>query len=88
MRNYVIVTDSTSDLPVNIIKEYDITVVPLGFGFESENYLNYPDHRQLSIQKFYERVKNGERSTTTLVNSKTFEEYLDPIFQEYNDVLY
>lgn len=88
MRNYVIVTDSTSDLPVNIIKEYDITVVPLGFGFESENYLNYPDHRQLSIQKFYERVKNGERSTTTLVNAKTFEEYLDPIFQENNDVLY
>lgn len=88
MRNFVIVTDSTSDLPVSVIGEYGITVVPLGFGFEGENYLNYPDHRQLSIQKFYERLKSGERSTTTLVNANTFKEYLDPIFQENNDVLY
>ncbi|MDF2949645.1 MAG: DegV family protein [Sedimentibacter sp.] len=88
MKNYIIVTDSTTDLPVNIIEEYGIIVVPLGFGFENENYLNYPDHRQLSIKDFYERIKNGERSTTTLVNVKTFEEYLEPILQAGNDVLY
>lgn len=88
MKNYVIVTDSTSDLPVNIIEEYGIIVAPLGFGFETDNYLNYPDHRQLSIKDFYARLKNGERSTTTLVNAKTFEEYIEPIMQEGNDVLY
>lgn len=88
MRNYIIITDSSADLPVNILEEYGITVAPLGFSFENENYLNYPDHRQLDIKKFYERVKNGEKSTTTLVNSKTFEEYFTPILESGKDILY
>lgn len=88
MKNYRIVTDSSADLPVSIIEEFEITVVPLGFSFESENYLNYPDHRQLGIKEFYERIKKGERSTTTLVNAKTFEEYFEPLLKEGNDILY
>lgn len=88
MKNYIIVTDSSADLPVNIIEEYKITVIPLGFSFENENYLNYPDHRQLSIKEFYERIKKGERSNTTLVNAKTFEEYFEPLLKDENDILY
>lgn len=88
MKNYVIATDSTADLPVNIIEEFGITVVPLGFGFENENYLNYPDHREHGINEFYERIKKGEKSTTTLVNAKTFEKYFEPLLNGGNDILY
>ncbi|WP_312812571.1 DegV family protein [Sedimentibacter sp.] len=88
MKNYVIVTDSTADLPVDIIEEYNLTVVPLSYSFENENYINYPDHRQLGIKEFYERIKKGERSTTTLVNAKTFEDYLTPLLEAGNDILY
>lgn len=88
MKNYIIVTDSTADLPIDIIEKYGIVVIPLGFGFEGENYLNYPDHRQLSINEFYERIKKGERSTTTLINAKTFEEYFERILMDGNDILY
>lgn len=88
MRDFVIVTDSSADLTVDIINDFGITVIPLGFGFENENYLNLPDHGQLDINEFYERVKKGERSTTTLINAKTFEEYMEPILQAGNDILY
>lgn len=88
MKNYVIVTDSTSDLPVNIIEEFGIIVLPLGFGFENENYLNYPDHREHGINEFYDRIKKGEKSTTTLVNAKTFEKYLEPVLNAGDDILY
>ncbi len=88
MRNYVIVTESTADLPAGMIDELGIKVIPMGFGFENESYLNYPDHRELDIKKFYSRVKNGERSTTTLINVKTFEEYFEPILQAGEDILY
>ena len=37
---------------------------------------------------FYDRVKKGERSITALVNSKTFEEYFEPIIKSGNDILY
>ena len=88
MRNYVIATDSSADLPVNIINDLGIIVVPLSFGFENENYLNLPDHSQLDIKEFYERIQKGERSTTTLVNARTFEEYFEPVLQAGNDILY
>lgn len=88
MRDYVIITDSTTDLPVEIIKECGITVAPLGFGFEDEQYLNLPDHSQLGIKEFYERIKKGERSTTTLINANTFKEYFEAALQNGNDILY
>lgn len=88
MRNYVIVTESTTDLPPDLVNELGITLIPMAFGFENESYLNYPDNREMDIHKFYERVKNGERSTTALVNSKTFEEYFEPILKSGDDILY
>ncbi len=88
MRNYVIITESTTDLPQDLINELGITIIPMAFGFENESYLNYPDNREMNIHKFYERVKNGERSTTALVNSKTFEEYFEPILKSGDDILY
>jgi DegV family protein with EDD domain len=88
MRNYVIFTESTADLPIDIIEELDIKVIPMVFGFENESYVDYPDHRELDIKVFYERLKNGERSTTALVNSKTFEEHFSPELEKGNDILY
>ncbi len=88
MKNYVIVTDSTSDLPMSIIEELGIKVIPLGFSFENENYINYPDHRQLSITDFFDRIKKGERATTTLVNTAAFIELFQSVLNEGNDILY
>ncbi len=88
MKNYVIFTESTSDLPMNIIEELDIKVIPMVFSFENESYLDYPDRRDLDIHEFYERLKNGERSTTALVNSKTFQDNFEPYLKEGNDILY
>ncbi len=88
MKDYIIVTESTSDLPQDLVDELDIKVIPMTFGFENESYLNYPDNRELDIHIFYDRVKKGERSITALVNSKTFEEYFEPIIKSGNDILY
>lgn len=88
MRDYVIVTESTADLTVDIINKYGIKVMPMIFGFENESYLDYPDRRQLSIKEFYKRLRNEERSITGLINVKVFEEYFEPILKDGNDILY
>ena len=88
MKDYIIVTESTSDLPQDLVDELEIKIIPMTFGFENESYLNYPDNRELDIHIFYDRVKKGERSITALVNSKTFEEYFEPIIKSGNDILY
>ena len=88
MKNYVIVTDSTADLPAEMVASLGVKVAPLGFSFGDEHYLNYPDHRDLGIKEFYARLRNGEISTTTLVNAATFTEYFEPILESGEDILY
>ena len=88
MKNYIIVTESTTDLPQYIVDDLGISIIPMTFSFGDESYLNYPDFREMNIQTFYKRIKKGERSTTALVNAKTFEEWFEPILESGNDILY
>jgi len=51
-----IVTDSTADLPVTLIKELDVTVVPEYLRFDDEIYRDRVD---ISEDDFYQRLLNG-----------------------------
>ena len=42
MRDYVIVSDATLDLPYSIIKEYDIRVIPMGVDINDHPYSFHP----------------------------------------------
>ena len=47
MRDYIIMTDSCCDLPDALVRELDITVLPLSFNMEGKEYYNYPDNRDM-----------------------------------------
>ena len=57
-----IVTDSTCDLPEEIIKKYDITVIPCYINFSNKSYL---DGVEITRQEFYERLVNSNPPPTT-----------------------
>ncbi len=57
-----IVTDSTSDLPKDIVEEYDIQVVPLTVNLGERNFRDYYD---LSPNEFYEMLKHTDDFPTT-----------------------
>lgn len=88
MKNYVIITESTADLPVDIIDELGIKVIPMTFDIEGKSYLNYPDNRDLDIREFYEKLRKGEKSTTSLVNTAYFIDLFEPILKSGQDILY
>jgi hypothetical protein len=50
-----IVTDSTSDLPKELVRKYNITVVPLTVNFEDESFVD--DGISLTIDEFYQKLK-------------------------------
>jgi len=62
----MVVTDSTCDLPEEIIAEYGITVVPLYINFGQRSYL---DGVELSRQEFYARLPDCDPPPTTAVPS-------------------
>ena len=57
-----IVTDSTCDLPEEIVAQHGITVVPLYINFGSESYLDGVD---LSREAFYARLPDCDPPPTT-----------------------
>jgi DegV family protein with EDD domain len=57
-----IVTDSTCDLPEDLIQAYGITVVPLYLNFGAQGYL---DGVEMSREEFYRRLPDSDPLPTT-----------------------
>lgn len=57
-----IITDSTCDLPQNILQEHDIKVVPLYINFGKQGYL---DGVEITRQEFYQRLAESDPLPTT-----------------------
>jgi DegV family protein with EDD domain len=65
-----IITDSTADLPKEVIDEYGITVLPLMVNFGSNSYR---DGFDLSPSEFYKKLANSkELPTTSQINPPSF----------------
>ncbi|WP_097014733.1 DegV family protein [Anaerocolumna aminovalerica] len=88
MRNYVIVTETTTDLPDEIAKDLDIRVIPMAFELDGKSYYNYLDERELDIHEFYETLRKGGKSVTSLINTEVFMNFFEPILNEGCDILY
>src|SRR5699024_2704327 len=57
-----LVTDSTSYLPEEILKKYNVSVIPLNVIFENESYR---EGIEMTTEEFYEKVKSEEKLPTT-----------------------
>lgn len=66
MRPFIISTDVTSDLPDNIITEYDIDIHPLFYCFNNDEV--YGGEKTLTSEEFYARMRAGEMPTTMASN--------------------
>lgn len=88
MDKFCIVTESTADLTQALVDRFGITVIPMRFSFDDQEYYNYPDNRALSPEAFYQMLRDGRISTTTAINLSQFEEAFVPILERGDDVLY
>ncbi|KQL32923.1 hypothetical protein AN960_23450 [Bacillus sp. FJAT-25509] len=62
--NLKIIVDSSSDLPTEILKKYDISVIPLRVYDQSDK--EYLDGVNLKSHELMQRMKNGENFTSSL----------------------
>ncbi len=85
-REYVIVTDSTVDLTAELISELGLTVIPMSCTIGGETLYDSTDSR--AVQNFYERLRAGEVSTTSQINSGRFRECFEKIIADGKDILY
>lgn len=82
---FCIITDSASDVPECVIKEYDLHVIPTPVTIEGKDYFDgetiFPDH-------FYEIQASGKEIKTYHINQFMFHEHFLPFAQGGDEVLY
>jgi DegV family protein with EDD domain len=79
-----IVTDSTADLPADIIGRYNITVVPLKVFFGEEVFL---DGVEITSEEFFRRQTAGESSSTSQPSPAEFVEYYSPLVKAGHEII-
>lgn len=84
---FTLFTDSTTDLPFDIVKELDINIIPLTYHIGDKSFVNYLDYREQSVDDFYEQVKAGAMPTTSQVNPEDYLQLLTPLLEKGEDIL-
>ncbi|MDD3360132.1 MAG: DegV family protein [Hespellia sp.] len=85
MREYVITTDSTVDLPKEYLQEHQITYLPLSYMIDGTTY---KDMEGLTHKEFFERIRNGSMPTTSQVNPSEAKEAFEALLKEEKDILH
>ena len=87
MNNYVIVTDSAGDLPQELVEQLGVVVMPLRFTIDGETFEDHPDRRDMPVEMFYDKLRQGKMPTTSAVNVGDYKDKLEPILAGGQDVL-
>ena len=87
MQNYILMTDSDSDLPYALKVQHDIPVVYMPYTLDGKEY--FDDLGQtLDHKSFFDAMRAGAHPTTSALNEAVYEEYFEPILAEGKDLLF
>lgn len=85
---YRIVTDSSCNLPEDIIEKFDLAILPLTFIIDNVEHTSYLKGEHTDLQKFYAMMRDGKVITTSLPNVADTMKTIRGILEEGEDVLY
>ena len=80
-----IITDSTCDLPMKLIKKHDIEIIPVNVIFNNEE-VRQPIF-DLTNEEFYRRLEAGEEITSGVSSPKIFKEHIDKHLEKYDEII-
>lgn len=85
MSDYVIMTDSTVDVPREYLTELEVPYIPLTYIMDG---VTYEDMNGLSGKDFFDKIRAGSMPTTSQINPEQAREALLPYAKEGKDILY
>ncbi len=85
MQNYVLLTDSSADLPRQMLEELDIQVLQLNVTLEGEDPR---PNDQVDVKAFYGALREKKSATTSTVGIESFLSAMEPILAAGKDILY
>ncbi len=86
MSSVAIVTDSTSDIPANLLQKYNIVSVPLSVIFDNESYKD--DRVEMTVDQFYKKLKTSKNLPKTAQPSPgDFYETYQKLLKNYESIV-
>lgn len=85
MNEFVIVSDSTVDLPKEYLQAKQVPIISLSYIMDG---VTYEEMDGLSHKEFFEKLRTGSLPTTSQINPEQAREALEPLGKEGKDILY
>jgi len=86
MSGTAIVTDSTSDIPTELIEKYKITVVPLSVIFDNESFKD--NRTDITTDQFYKKLRQSRNLPKTAQPSPgDFMEIYSRLLEQYDNII-
>ena len=87
MRDFVIITDSASDMPLELIKRYNIKILGISCAFNGKEIKDDLD-KSIDIDEFYESVEKSAMPTTSMINPLEYIIEFENILKDDKDIIY
>ena len=82
-KKYVLVSDSTSDLPKELYKQMDVKTMSFSFEIDGKSY---PDGG-MDFHEFYDKMRGGSSTKTSQISPDTSEKCFEEFLKEGYDIL-
>lgn len=86
--DFEILTDSSANLPEEMIAQYKIKILPLSFFIEETEYLGYEEGTVANLAFYYEQMRQKKTMRTSLVNVELAYQICERILESGKDLLY
>lgn len=83
-QSFKLITDSTCDLPKDLIAELKLDILDLSCELDGKSYLD----SELVPKDFYAQMRNGAVAKTSQLTPDVAKKLLEPIVKDGNDILY
>lgn len=86
--SFEIVTDSSANLPDEVIKKYNLYILSLYYRIGDTEYESYKKDTKNDLTEFYTRMRNNEVITTSCMSPEACRIIFEEILKEGKDILY
>lgn len=86
MRNFIISTESASDLTNTLIEKYDIEIMPMRYYINEKEYLSKIIDKK--VDELAKSMQNGAITKTTQPNEFEIEAYLTNLLKQKKDIIH
>ena len=86
--SFSIITDSCANLTNELIKKYDVKIVPLTYTVKGVEYLGYVEGEDFDYKEYYNMLREKEHVKTSLASYDRVEAAIKSELDKGNDVLY